>query len=68
MIPVYQMPHLLSSPQRFTYQSTKGHNFKLNKQHFQKKVRSHAISVKEINDWNSLPKYIVNDMQLLDEN
>ena len=37
------------------YQATRGHNFKLNKQHFHKNVRSHALSLRVINDWNSLP-------------
>jgi len=55
------------------YQSSRGHSFKLSKQHFQKNIRLHALSVRVINDWNSLPDYIVNAnslttfKQLLDE-
>ena len=47
------------------YQATRGHNFKLNKQHFHKNVRSHALSLRVINNWNSLPDYIVNTNSLV---
>ena len=55
--------HLFSFLKPF-YQATRGHNFKLNKQHFQKNVRSHTLSLRVINDWNSLPDYIVNTNSL----
>jgi len=79
MILVYQMLNgLLNIDSSFffsstVYHSTRGHKFKLSKQHFHKNIRSHALSIRVINDWNSLPDYIVNASsltlfkQLLDE-
>jgi len=79
MILVYQILnglHNIDSSFFFSltvYQSTRGHSFKLSKQHFHKNIRSHALSVRVINDWNSLPDNIVNAnslasfKQLLDE-
>ena len=76
MILVYQiLNRLLNIDSSFffsstVYQSTRGHYFKLSKQHFHKNIRSHALSMRVINDWNSLPDYIVTLTllkQLLDE-
>ena len=46
------------------YLATRGHNFKLNKQHFHKNVRPHALSLRGIIYWNSLANYIANTNSL----
>ena len=50
-------------PETF-YQATRGQNFKLIKQQFHKNVKSHALLLRVINNWNSLPGYIVNTNSL----
>ena len=67
MILVYQMLHGLlyvdvhsSSPANYLHTSTRGHNFKLYKESFNKFARAYTFSNRVINDWNSLPDYIVN--------
>ena len=66
MILVYQILHgLLNVDASFlfsptTYTPTRGHNFKLYKENFNKFARAYTFSNRVINDWNSLPDYIVN--------
>ena len=67
MILVYQILHgLLNvdasfffSPTTY-YTPTRGRNFKLYKESFNKFARTYTFSNRVINDWNSLPDYIVN--------
>ena len=65
MIVVYQMLHgLVDVDTSFfisptVYTSTRGHNVNLTKEHFHKNVRSYTFSTRVINNWNSLPDYIV---------
>ena len=66
MILVYQMLHgLINVDASFffsptTYTFTRGHNFKLFKESFTKFTRANSFSNRIINNWNSLPDYIVN--------
>ena len=41
-------------------QVTRGHSFKIHKQHAQRQVRSQSYSIRVINDWNNLPAHVVN--------
>ena len=41
-------------------QVTRGHSFKIHKQHVQRQVRSQSYSIRVINDWNNLPAHVVN--------
>ena len=56
-----------------THSSTRGHNFKLRKSRAHTNLRLNSFSNRVINDWNSLPSYVVDApslssfMNLLDE-
>ena len=41
-------------------QVTRGHSFKIHKQHAQRQVRSQSYSIRVINDWNNIPAHVVN--------
>ena len=41
-------------------QVTRGHRFKIHKQHAQRLVRSQSYSIQVVNDWNYLPEDVVN--------
>ena len=43
-----------------TLLTTRGHNYKLFKDQATSRVRSTFFTMRAINDWNSLPDYIVN--------
>ena len=67
MILVYQILHglLINVDASFffsptTYTPVRGHNFKLYKKSFNKFARAYTFLNRVINDWNSLPGYIVN--------
>ena len=40
--------------------TTRGHNFKIVKQRFHTRLRQYAFSIRSVNNWNSLPKEVVN--------
>ena len=39
--------------------TTRGHAWKLQKPHCNRNIKKHCLSVRAINDWNSLPEEVV---------
>ena len=65
MICIYQMLHsgLDIDPDKFvtpaSSRENRGHPWKLFKPHAKSRVRRHALNIRAINDWNSLPSSVV---------